>query len=529
VRIQLRVIAAVLAAIPTLAHAQSAPPPARPAPSPYGDAEPPGAEPPDAEPTSAEPIDAEPIAPEPPAAPPPPAVEELPDPGGADFGPVVVIEAIEIVGNRTTQDRVIRRALSVRVGDVLRAVDPRLLGARYKILALGYFRDVKLALRRGSQRGKVVLTIHVLERGTAVLNRLWFGTSDASVFWLGADVEERNLLGTGLAVGGGAVFARAGNIPGSRDQWAVEARVADPAVGTSRWGVGASFSVIHGSEPYRIAGEATDSDADHFRAFDYRRIGGRVTASYAVTALARVTLGGRVELVDADLPAAPSRRLPDGREVPIDLGLHPGGSRVVSGFVGFDRDTRPDPALPHEGQRVAVSAELGSTLVGGDYDFATLLGRWERWWPLRGGDHALGLRTAGGIILGEAPRFDRIHISDVNRLITPRALGLVVATQAPLDLLGTDNEDIIYGEVGGSAIVEYAVKLFRKRFHVYGGDLFVGAGVWALATTDDLSVRDRGVWDALPLDLVIDAGLRIDTEIGVFELTVANALGRIAL
>jgi hypothetical protein len=525
VRILPVAIAAVVAAIPALAHAQRPPAPApsppAPAPSPYEDAEP----------IDAEPIDAEPVAaPDPgPVAPPPPTVEELPDPGGADFGPVVVIEAIEIIGNRTTQDRVIRRALSVRVGDVLRAVDPRLLGARYKILALGYFRDVKLGLRRGSERGKVVLTISVLERGTVVLNRLWFGTSDASVFWLGADLEERNLFGSGLAVGGGGVFARAGNIPGSRDQWAAEARIADPAIGTSRWGLGGALTVIHGSEPYRISGSSTDSDPDHFRAFDYRRIGGRFTATYAATALARVSLGARVELIDADLPDAPTRTLDDGREVPVDLGLRPGASRVVSGFVGFDRDTRPDPALPHEGQRVAVSLELGSTLVGGGYDFATMLGRWERWWPLRGGNHALGLRTAGGVILGEAPRFDRIHISDVNRLITPRALGLVVATQAPPDLLGTDNEDIIYGEVGGSAVVEYAVKLFRKRFHVYGGDLFVGGGVWALATTDDLSVRDRAVWDALPVDLVLDAGLRIDTEIGVFELTVANALGRIAL
>jgi hypothetical protein len=78
-------------------------------------------------------------------------------------------------------------------------------------------------------------------------------------------------------------------------------------------------------------------------------------------------------------------------------------------------------------------------------------------------------------------------------------------------------------------VVEYSVSLFRKRFHVYGGDLFFGGGLWALATTDDLASRDRPLWDALPVDLVLDAGLRIDTEIGVFELTVANALGRIAL
>jgi len=35
------------------------------------------------------------------------------------------------------------------------------------------------------------------------------------------------------------------------------------------------------------------------------------------------------------------------------------------------------------------------------------------------------------------------------------------------------------------------------------------------------------VWNALPIDIVADAGLRIDTELGIFELTIGNALGRL--
>ena len=512
-RVSLRLTAlAVLLAVAVrpgsaIAQPEPAPVPTEPAPAPT-------------EPASVEPAPAAPVEPA--------TVEELPDPG-ADFGPVLTLEAIEITGNRTTQDDVIRRVLPVHVGDVLRAGDPRLVGARYKVLALGYFRDVQASLRRGGARGRVVLVITVEERGTVVLNRLWFGASDSSVFWLGTDLDERNLFGTGLSVGAGGIYARAGEIRGGRDQWAAEFRLADPTLGNSRWGLGGALTVIRGSEPYRVAGEATDSAPRNFLAFDYRRLGGRATATYALTPLARVTAGARVELIDADLPSAPTRMLGDGRAVAIDLGLRPGGSRVVSGFVGFDRDNRPDPVLPHEGTRFALSAEIGSSLIGSNYDFTVFLARWEHWWPLAQGRHAFGLRAGGGVVLGDAPRFDRIHVSDVNRLITPRALGLVVATSAAPDFLGTDNEDVLYGDVGGSFIAEYAVRLFRRRFHVYGGDLFVGGGVWALASTDDLHARDRGVWDSLPIDLVIDAGLRIDTEIGVFELTIANALGRAPL
>jgi hypothetical protein len=51
--------------------------------------------------------------------------------------------------------------------------------------------------------------------------------------------------------------------------------------------------------------------------------------------------------------------------------------------------------------------------------------------------------------------------------------------------------------------------------------------VWGLAETDDLRVRDTNLYNALPIDLFGDAGVRLDTDVGVFELTIANALGRL--
>jgi hypothetical protein len=212
--------------------------------------------------------------------------------------------------------------------------------------------------------------------------------------------------------------------------------------------------------------------------------------------------------------------------VALDLGLHRGTSRVVSLALGFDRDSRDDPVLPHSGSRVQARLELGSTLLGGSYDFGTVLTRYERWWPVEG-RHTVGLRLAGGLVLGAAPRFDQIHVADVNRLLTPRIMGMTVATAAPPDFLGTDNADVVYGELGGNAIVEWSYRWFRRPRSIYGGDLFVATGAWALATDEQLRFRTGSAWNALPVDLVIDAGLRIDTELGVFEITVANALGRV--
>ena len=445
---------------------------------------------------------------------------------GPDFGPLISIEAIEIVGNRSTASRVIRRALPIAPGDVLRTGDPRLKRARWKLLALGYFLDVSLALRKGSARGQVIVTVTVLERGTVALNRLWFGTSVVAPYWLGADVSDRNFLGSGLAFGGAVAFADHGAITGARDQWAGELRLSTPGLRGSPWGLHGAITGQRGSEPYRVGGPYGTSAAENLRAFSYSRLGARAGTSYDLSTVTELAADLRVEAIDAAVPVAPTRALPDGRIAAIDLGLRRGDSRVVSLAVGLDRDTRPDPALPHAGTRLQLQAELGSSLLGGSYDFAVLLGRYDRWWPTSSRT-AIGVRVAGGAILGDAPRFDRIHVADVDRLLSPRVLGMTTAVTSPLDLLGTDNADALYGEVGGNVVVEYVYRWWRRPRRIYGADAFVAVGVWGLATADELRSRDRPVWDALPVDAVIDAGLRIDTEIGVFEFTLANALGRV--
>jgi len=504
----------VIAVAAAPAAAQQPPPDPAPAPAPTPPPE--GApEPP--------PPPSEPAAPEP-----APEAEPQLSPDG-EFGPLLLIEQIDIAGNTATQEEVIRRALPIQPGDVLRASDRRLREARFKVLALGFFRDVTLAMNKGSARGQVIIEVRVVERGTLVLNRLWFGTASLSPYWIGADVGERNLLGLGVAVGGGFIYAAEGGPSGARAQWALELRASDPSVLGTRWGASGSLTALHGSEAYRVAGQGGDPADDEQRAFPYRRLGLRAGTTYNASALTRLSAGVRAEQIDATLPVAPTRELPDGRIAAIDLHLDPGTSQVMSASFGYDRDTRPDPILPHSGGQLALGAELGTVLFGGDYQFASLFGRYEHYWPLLEERHAIAIKLAGGVVIGDAPLFDRIHIADVDRMLTPRALGLVLSTAGPLDILGTRADKPSYGDLGGAASLEYAAQLFRGKGakRVYGGDLFFGVGLWGLAENADLRARDRSVWSSLPIDLYADAGIRLDTDIGIFELTIANALGRL--
>src|SRR5215467_6608339 len=116
----------------------------------------------------------------------PPA--ETPELGETDFGPLVEIEKIVVVGNDTTNEKIILRALLVAPGDQLRSGDPRFRASRFRVLALGFFRDVQLALAKGSRRGAVVLTVRVVERESLILNRLDLGTSELTDVWFGLDI-----------------------------------------------------------------------------------------------------------------------------------------------------------------------------------------------------------------------------------------------------------------------------------------------------------------------------------------------------
>lgn len=455
----------------------------------------------------------------------PTADTDDPDASGADlapagdptFGPVIEIEDIVVTGNQATSTRVIERALPFARGDVIRAGDPRLARARWKLLALGFFRDAKVALAKGGRRGRVVVRVTVEERGTIALNRLWFGTSAIAPWWLGADLSERNLLGTGLQVGVAGAYVDAGEVSGGRAQWAGELRFANPSLGRTRFGVHAALALHVGSEPYRVSGAPGSGDPDDLRAFTYLRRGGRVGLSWAATPLTALSFDVRLEGLDAEPPSMPVRGYPDGTRRPIDLGVRDGASIVTSAAVSVVHDARPDPALPHRGQRVEAAFELGAL---GDYTFATLLARYDRYWPLTS-RHALGLRAAGGVILGDAPRFDRIHVGDVNRTMSPRVLGLTPALVAPLDLLGTRNAEAVYGQYGGNLVGEYVYQWWRRPDRIYGGDLFVAVGLWGLRSDD----AEPGA--GVPIDAVLDVGLRVDTEIGVFEFSLANVLGRV--
>ncbi|UWQ20464.1 outer membrane protein assembly factor BamA [Jannaschia sp. W003] len=112
-------------------------------------------------------------------------------------GPRVFVERIDIEGNATTLDRVIRRQFRIAEGDPF---DPReIRAAAERIRALGYFADASVEARDGSAADQVIVDVDVEEQPTGSLG---FGLSfsvDAGAS-LALTFAETNFLGRGQSL-----------------------------------------------------------------------------------------------------------------------------------------------------------------------------------------------------------------------------------------------------------------------------------------------------------------------------------------
>jgi outer membrane protein insertion porin family len=109
----------------------------------------------------------------------------------------IFVERIEVEGNSTTLDEVIRLQFDFVEGDpfnrrkILKAVD--------KIRGLGYFSNVETNTREGSSPEKIIVEVNLTEKPTGSLGiGAGFNSSDGAVYTF--NINERNFLGKGQTI-----------------------------------------------------------------------------------------------------------------------------------------------------------------------------------------------------------------------------------------------------------------------------------------------------------------------------------------
>lgn len=247
-------------------------------------------------------------------------------------GKRITVERINIVGNMTTRDKVIRRELELKEND--RYSERMLRKSKEKLMRLGYFEEVNFATPRGSRDDTMVLTITVKEKPTGSFN-VSAGFSTFEKFIFVASVQKENFFGYGVS---GQLSAEL-----SKKRQLFMLAVNDPYFLDTQWGAG--FSV------YRSAFNYTDFRRESF--------GGEVSLGHRFFEYFNVQLAYLAEQVS----------ISDFSIVVPQIFQQESSGLTSALSLTLSRDTRDNRLYPRKGMFSNVVQEISGAKLGGQNDF----------------------------------------------------------------------------------------------------------------------------------------------------------------
>ncbi len=330
-------------------------------------------------------------------------------------GPEVSVERINISGNARSQDKILRRELPLREGELYTLQKKE--RARQKLVNLGYFEKVDITTQPGSDKTKIIVNVDVTERATGLFS-IGGGYSSVDSFVGTLDLAQRNFLGRGwevaLRIRGGAMTQQ-GTISFT-DPWFLD-------------------------RPLAVGGDIYSSDRT-FDEYRYRSIGGGPRIGHPFAEYWRWNLGYRASqdrITNLSETAAPALR-------------EQAGTRVTSAVsANLSRDDRDIVTTPTKGGQVSIGNDFAG--LGGDFRYMKTIAFVTRYQPIWL-DHILAGRIEGGYGFGWSdqplPLFERFYLGGPNSIRSVKFRNL-----SPQDEFGN--------RIGGSSEVlgnlEYLVPL----------------------------------------------------------------------
>ncbi len=264
------------------------------------------------------------------------------------------IERIDIVGNTTTIDTVIRREMELVEGDAFNRI--LLERSRSRVRSLRFFEEVEITERQGSSPDRAIVEVAVKEQPTGELS-FSAGFSSADAFLVDLSISQRNLRGRGQTLS----FV----IQASSNRRTVDLRFTEPRfLGRN---LAASVNV------FDVVIDLLD-EAD----FRQSRRGGQIGFAFPLTENTR--FNGRYTLRQEDIEFPQQDQCPA-----VEAGLLAGttsavqnrnllslceqlGGRLSSIFgYSFTWDRRNDPITPTGGFDLQLSQDLAG--IGGDVQY----------------------------------------------------------------------------------------------------------------------------------------------------------------
>ena len=407
-----------------------------------------------------------------------------------------ILEGIEIIGNSKTKRSVILANLFVRTGEPLR--ESQLEASRIRLLSTGYFKSLELSLRRGSERGKVLLVVEVYEQSTLRVEELNLGKNYNNRPYASFGLTEHNLLGHGISI---SLVAAAGENQTSAEMSFFIPNLGMPTLSSTQIQLAGSVRWLSGEE---LISDQLSGPKDP--KLSYSRIGGTLAAGMMSGPAQSISLVYRLESINADrFPNIAPSILLKAPSTLLDQSL------LSSLSLTWQVDSRDDSYAPSKGRRVALSLEVGTSLLGSDYEFSKYTGEFQKAYSL-GRRHAMSFLLFGGMVQGKTPFFNQFFPRDFayatfGRDSLPRVVGLNFSRS-------NDYDDLIV-----SARAEYTYTAYSGIENLHRFILFAGLGFTLSAalgeSQEDTERRGVGGYEPLSFDL----GLKFDTLLGQFTFS----------
>jgi len=306
-------------------------------------------------------------------------------------GEKVYIGKISITGNTKTRDKVVRREMRVREGDLYN--NKKLKKSRERINNLGFFEEVKINTKKGGAPNKMALEVTVKEKPTGMISA---GAGYSSVDNLVGmfQVSQNNFLGKGLRA---TLMAQLG--------------------GNSRYRLGLT-------EPYLFdreisAGFNIFSIDLEYEDFDTENQGADVSLGFVPYRLDRFlpgsaedyTLGFKYEYSDVEISNV-------DWDADYEIRASEGTTQTSSITASLSRDTVDDRLYPMRGSINSFSLELaGGPLSGENFYKAIIDSKW--YFPFKWGTAFMARGSVGyakGYGGDDLPVFERFFLGGLDSL-----------------------------------------------------------------------------------------------------------------
>ncbi|RMF39668.1 MAG: outer membrane protein assembly factor BamA, partial [Alphaproteobacteria bacterium] len=286
-------------------------------------------------------------------------------------GPRVYVERIDIRGNTSTLDRVIRRQFDIVEGDAFnsRAIQR----ARARIQGTGFFKKADVRVEQGSSDDRAIVVVDVEEKLTGSL-AFGVGYSSADGPIGSFVISEKNFLGRGQQVKLDLTVA------GERQS--AQFSFFEPALFDRD--LGAGFDLY-----YRRSDRSDESSYDEINAGFEPRV------EFPVSEDGRLELRYRISQDEIDpISRDPASRIQTSRFIVADA-----GTRLTSS-IGYTyiHDLRDDPVETRKGFLFKFSQDIAG--LGGDAQYLRSVASAKAWTNFFDGDVVLSAEVEGGALIG---------------------------------------------------------------------------------------------------------------------------------